>query len=163
MAEAKALLAELGVAPGFVMICPFAGGTWSGQDKTWPAFPRFAAEALPRFDRPVLLCPGPGEETATAERDFNTCTILRGVKLGTYAALLQQAAVMVANDTGPGHMAAAVGTPLLSVLGPSDPAQWGAWGPGVQYLTGDRDGAWPSMVRVESAIAAVLANATQQP
>jgi ADP-heptose:LPS heptosyltransferase len=76
--------------------------------------------------------------------------------------LLQQAAVMVANDTGPGHMAAAVGTPLLSVLGPSDPAQWGAWGPGVQYLQGPEAGAWPHLAQVDSALQALLPTPPQR-
>ena len=51
--------------------------------------------------------------------------------LGAYAALMEQAALVVSNDTGPGHLAAAVGVPLLSVLGPTVPGHWGAWGPSV--------------------------------
>jgi heptosyltransferase-2 len=53
-------------------------------------------------------------------------------------------------------MAAAVGTPLLSVLGPSDPAQWGAWGPGVQFLQGLQAGTWPTPAQVNAALHAVL-------
>lgn len=117
----------------FIVICPFAGGTFSGQDKTWPDFPAFAAEDLPQLDCPLLVCPGPGEE-AQARAQFGMATILEGVNLGTYAALLERAALMISNDTGPGHIAAAVGTPLLSVLGPSDPAQWRAWGPTVRLV-----------------------------
>jgi heptosyltransferase-2 len=45
-----------------------------------------------------------------------------------YAALLQRAALVVSNDTGPAHIAAAVGTPVLSVLGPTKPEQWAPWG-----------------------------------
>jgi len=59
-AQAAALLAEHGVGPGYVVICPFAGGTYSGTDKSWPAFADFAARELPAFGRPVLICPGPG-------------------------------------------------------------------------------------------------------
>lgn len=161
-AQAQGLMAAHGLAPGFIVLCPFAGGTYAGQDKTWPDFPAFAAALVARATHPVLLCPGPGEEETVAARDYPGCTVLRGVKLGTYAALLQQAAVMVANDTGPGHMAAAVGTPLLSVLGPSDPAQWGAWGPGVQYLQGPQPGAWPVLAQVNSALQAVLQTPPQR-
>jgi ADP-heptose:LPS heptosyltransferase len=147
--QARALSETHGIAAGSVFICPFAGGTWAQQDKTWPAFPAFAAQVLPSLGRRVVVCPGPGEE-AEAREHFGAATVLNGVGLGTYAALLQDAALMVANDTGPGHMAAAVGTPLVSVLGPSDPALWRAWGPAVQLVQGS-DG-WPETEAVAQAV-----------
>ena len=70
------------------------------------------------------------------------------------SALLQRAAVMVSNDTGPGHLAAAVGTPLVSVLGPSDPAQWRAWGLQVHLVQGD--GGWPGRDAVHEAVRGVI-------
>ncbi len=153
-AQAQALRATHGIATGSIFICPFAGGTWARQDKTWPAFPAFAAQVLPGFGRRVVVCPGPGEE-ALARQHFGSATVLNGVGLGVYAALLQDAALMVANDTGPGHMAAAVGTPLVSVLGPSDPALWRAWGPAVQLVQG-ADG-WPASEAVAQAVRRALA------
>jgi heptosyltransferase-2 len=156
--EAARRLAERGLQPGGaapIVVCPFAGGTWSGQDKTWPAFAAFVAEDLPSFGRPVVVCPGPGEE-AEARQRFGTAHVLEGLRLGPYAALLRQSALMISNDTGPGHLAAAVGAPLLSVLGPSDPARWGAWGDDVQWLRGE-GGTWPSRAAVRAAVAATLA------
>ena len=47
---------------------------------------------------------------------------------------------------GPGHLAAAVGTPLLSVLGPTDPAQWGPWGPSASVV--QRRPGWPGVREV---------------
>ena len=152
-AQAAALLATHGLAPGYVMVCPFAGGTWSGEDKTWPAFADFVARVLPAFGRRVVVCPGPGEEAA-AHAHFGSATVLEGVGLGAYAALLQDAALMISNDTGPGHIAAAVGAPLLSVLGPSDPALWRAWGPSVTLLKGAAG--WPDVDTVRDAVAATL-------
>ena len=154
MQQAAELLRANGVAPNCIVICPFAGGTWSRQDKTWPGFADFAANRLPRFGRPIVICPGPGE-TAIARAQFGGATLLSDVGLGTYAALLKQAALMISNDTGPGHMAAAVGTPLVSVLGPSDPLLWRAWGPTVQLVQGGAG--WPDAVAVEQAVARALA------
>jgi heptosyltransferase-2 len=153
-AQAQALRAQHGIEPACIVICPFAGGTWSKQDKTWPDFPAFAAQVLPRFGRSVVVCPGPGEE-AVARKQFGSARVLTGVGLGAYAALLQDAALMLSNDTGPGHVAAAVGTPLVSVLGPSDPALWRAWGPNVRIVGGT--GTWATPAAVEAAVAAVLA------
>ncbi len=152
-AQAQALRAAHGIEAGCIVICPFAGGTWSKQDKTWPGFSDFVAQVLPRFGRSIVVCPGPGEE-AIAREHYAGAHLLPGVALGAYAALLQDAAVMVSNDTGPGHIAAAVGTPLVSVLGPSDPALWRAWGPSVQVLQGA--GTWPEVGAVQAAVARAL-------
>ncbi|MBL8288414.1 MAG: glycosyltransferase family 9 protein [Rubrivivax sp.] len=140
-------------AGGAIVICPFAGGTFDKADKTWPGFAAFVHDDLvplaERQGRQVLVCPGPGEE-AIARSDFPRALCLEGVGLGTYAALLAEAALMISNDTGPGHLAAAVDTPLLSVLGPTDPAQWRAWGPQVHLLGGN--GRWPQRGEVLAAV-----------
>ena len=151
--RADALRRAHAIEPGCIVVCPFAGGTWAKQDKTWPAFADFVARELPAFGRSIVVCPGPGEE-AIAREAYAGARLLPGVDLGTYAALLQDAALMVSNDTGPGHIAAAVGTPLISVLGPSDPALWRAWGPSVRVLRGD--GTWPATDAVVRAAAAAL-------
>ena len=161
-AQAAALREQHGLGPRYIVVCPFAGGTWSGQDKTWPAFPDFVASLAARTRAvngpPVLICPGPGEE-ALARECFGTAVVLTGVGLGAYAALLADAALMVSNDTGPAHMAAAVGTPLVSVMGPSNPALWRPWGPNVQVLQGGMPGQpeWPTLAAVDSAAQATLA------
>jgi lipopolysaccharide heptosyltransferase II len=45
------------------------------------------------------------------------------------AALVQQMDVMLTGDTGPMHIAAAVGTPVVAVFGPSDPVRYSPGGP----------------------------------
>ncbi len=39
------------------------------------------------------------------------------------AAILERARIQLGNDSGPGHLAAAVGTPVVAVFGPTDPAR----------------------------------------
>lgn len=153
-AQAQALRAAHGLEPGCIVICPFAGGTWNQQDKTWPALAQLAAQALPSLGRRIVVCPGPGEE-AVAHAQFASATVLTGVGLGAYAALLEGAALMISNDTGPGHIAAAVGTPLISVYGPSDPTLWRPWGPDVHLLGGH--GAWPDAATVMDTARQLLA------
>ena len=103
---------------------------------------------------PLLLCPGPGEE-AEARRDFPSAVVLEQVPLGAYAALMQDAALVVANDTGPGHIAAAVGAPLVSILGLTDAARWAPWGRRVQVL--QQPGGWPALDAVLAAARSALA------
>lgn len=147
-ASADALLAEQGIRPGFVVVVPFAGGLFEKQDKTWPAFADFTRELL-KTGRDVVACPGPGEDDIIP-RDHPGVRALAGVKLGVYGGLLRRAALVVSNDTGPAHLAAAVGTPVLSVLGPTKPEQWAPWGPQVRVLRH-----WPRWPTVDEAMAEV--------
>jgi heptosyltransferase-2 len=147
-AAADALLAQHGVRPGFVVICPFAGGLFEKQDKTWPAFADFTRALLLR-GRDVVACPGPGEDEIITQGHPGV-KLLPGVKLGVYGGLLRRAALVVSNDTGPAHLAAAVDAPVLSVLGPTKPEQWAPWGTQVQILQH-----WPRWPTVDEALACV--------
>ena len=144
-----------GIRPGFVVICPFAGGLFEKQDKTWPAFAEFT-QALHTLGRDVVACPGPGEDDIITAGHPGV-HLLPGVKLGTYGGLLRRAVLVVSNDTGPAHLAAAVATPVLSVLGPTKPEQWAPWGPQVRVLRH-----WPRWPTVDEAMAEVDA-ALQRP
>lgn len=150
--RADAMLAAHHVRPGFVVICPFAGGQVDKQDKTWPAFADFSRALLAR-GRDVVACPGPGEEQIVASR-YAGVKSLDNVTLGAYGAVLRRASLMVTNDTGPAHLAAAVGAPVLAVLGPTDPAQWAPWGPTVEVVR--RDPGWPSVDDVMERVDARL-------
>jgi heptosyltransferase-2 len=146
---AQDLLKAHRVAPDYVVLCPFAGGTFLKKPKTWPHF-ELLAHHLTQQKKQVVLCPGPGE-SEEARQQYPGCIVLDGVHLGIYAALLKHAALMVANDTGPGHLAAAVGVRTLSVLGPTVAEQWGAWGPNVTTIQGS-DNSWPSLEAVSTML-----------
>jgi heptosyltransferase-1 len=45
-------------------------------------------------------------------------------------ALVRRAAVVVGGDSGPVHLAAALGAPVVALFGPTDPARNGPWGAG---------------------------------
>ena len=151
-ASADAMLAAHGVRPGFVVICPFAGGLFEKQDKTWPAFADFTRQLL-QLGRDVVACPGPGEETLISAAHPGV-KLLAGVGLGTYGGLLRRAALVVSNDTGPAHLAAAVGAPVLSVLGPTKPEQWAPWGSKVEVIRHWPQ--WPSVDVVRQRVQALL-------
>ena len=149
-AKAGELLAAQGISGRFLMVCPFAGGraaTADKADKRWPGFEAFVQRAEPQLGLPLVVCPGPGEDEA-ARQLYPAARAVPGSDLAVYAALLQRAALVVANDTGPGHMAAALGRPLISLPGPTEAARWAPWGPGVQVLqhthTSDHS-PWPSV------------------
>ncbi len=153
--EAAQLLAAHGITGGYVMVCPFAGGraaTADKADKKWPGFEAFVRLGAARLGLPLVVNPGPGEHEAARQRYGAACS-LEGGDLAMYAALLQKASLVVANDTGPGHMAAALGRPLISVLGPTDAARWAPWGRHVHVLQSPRVGETTDWPDVEEALA----------
>ena len=163
--EALRLLTAAGITGRYLLICPFAAGLATAKklNKKWPAFAEFVARAPAELGLPLVVYPGPGEH-AQARELYPAATMVDGSDLSVYAALLKGAALVVSNDTGPGHMAAALGTPLLSVLGPTIAVQWAPWGSKVTVVqkpqtpqSGDADGAWPSADEVLAAAKQSLA------
>ncbi len=97
----------------------------SAPDKTWE-FPNFLAVAE-HMERNLGLEPvfiaGPGESLVAFDRYTCVC----GAALEEVKSLLAGAALFVGNDSGPAHMAAAFGLPVVVLFGPSNPAIWGPW------------------------------------
>lgn len=149
VAEARQLLQAQGISGAYVMICPFAGGraaTANKAEKTWPGFADFTRLGAHRLGLPLVVCPGPGEHGLAREL-YPAAHMVEGADLQIYAALLQGAALVVANDTGPAHMAGALGRPVISVLGLTEAARWAPWGSGVNVLQKPPQGeatVWPS-------------------
>jgi ADP-heptose:LPS heptosyltransferase len=148
--QAQALLAHHSLAPGsFVVLCPFSGPDDRENLKVWPGFKELAA-ALQAAGLQIVLCPGPNEETAAAALATDAIC-LPNVDLGVYGALFELARCVVANDTGPGHLAAAAGARLISLYGPHSVAAWTPIGAKVQLF---HDKNWPSVYNVATAVLA---------
>ena len=101
--------------------------------KCWPAanFHALASALQKRGWHTAFLC-GPVER----ERSLSVGgrPLLHPPDLRSLAGLLAQAALFIGNDSGPGHIAAAVGTPTLTLFGPTDPRLWAPRGPFSQVL-----------------------------
>jgi heptosyltransferase-2 len=150
-AQARALLVQHGIAPGsFVILCPFSGPDDGENQKVWPGFKELAA-MLRSASMTVVLCPGPGEEAAAAAL-LPDAVRLPGVNLGIYGALFELSRCIVANDTGPGHLAAAAGVRLISIYGPHSVAAWTPIGPKVRLFHDLSK--WPTADLIVSAVLA---------
>ena len=122
---ADAALARARVTPGFAVLCPLALGAVRGETKVWPHFAALCSRLM-EGGQTVVACPGPGETAATAAA-LPGAVLLEGLGLGAYAAVLARARYAVANDSGPMHLAASVGAPVIGIFGPGDPARTRPW------------------------------------
>jgi lipopolysaccharide heptosyltransferase I len=129
-------LAAAGLKPQrrLVVLNPGAGRA----DKRWPVehFAVLAGRLAREADAQVLVVWGPGEDGAAR-------AIVDGSGVGTLApptdldallALLRRASVVVAADTGPLHLAAALGTPCVGLYGPTSAERNGPYGEGHRAL-----------------------------
>jgi heptosyltransferase-2 len=76
--------------------------------------------------------------------------VLPETDVATFAALLAASRLVVANDSGAAHVAAAVGAPLITLFGVTDARRTGPWSSTAVRL-GGADG-WPSFDDVAAAV-----------
>ena len=128
--RAEPLVARLG--PGFLAIHPGSGS----PAKSWPRERfRALADALAPGDEPVLVVEGPADRQAAAVFDDHPRAVFaRSLELATLGALLAQARLLIGNDSGVAHLAAAFGAACLVLFGPTDPREWRPIGPRVSTL-----------------------------
>jgi len=126
--RAKLFAAPLAARPHYAVIHPFA----SQPDKTWAA-DRFLAVARHLRQsglEPVFLA-GPSDDVAA----FGEWEVWRNEPFRRVKSLLSRAALFVGNDSGPAHIAAAFGVPVVVLFGSSDPVTWAPWRTESQVLT----------------------------
>ena len=122
-------LATAGIG-NYIVLSP--GGGW--RSKCWPA-ERFGELCSKIRDELNLRCAinyGPGEETLAAtvkSASGNADPLLYDGELGQLMALLQGAQCIVGGDTGPLHLAIALGTKAVAIFGPTNPARNGPYPP----------------------------------
>ena len=113
-----------GIRSPFVVVHPGSGG----RRKCWPV-EKFVGliRDLVHSGVTTLVLHGPAEEDLLPALQSGLppeALLLASPELPRLAALLAMGKLFVGNDSGPGHIAAAVGTSTLSLFGPTDPRVW---------------------------------------
>ena len=132
-----------GIDDPFVVVHP--GASVPARALT-PGHAGAVVEALRGAGHRVVLTGGPGERELVAEtlaasgaRTSEVTDLAGRTTLAELAAVLAAADVVVVGNTGPAHLAAAVGTPVVSLFSPVVPAErWAPWGVPVRLL-GDQE------------------------
>jgi lipopolysaccharide heptosyltransferase I len=134
-ASVRARLAERGIGD-YIVAGP--GGSW--RAKCWPAerYGVFCREFEKRNGLQVVVIHGPGEEALAEEtcRAASPATpIVMATTIEELMGLLAHARCVVAADSGPLHLAAALGVPVVGLYGPTDPARNGPFVPGAVIVS----------------------------
>lgn len=109
------------------IVCLHPGATWPAKRWLPERFAAVAEIVRERFGARVILTAGP-KDGDVIRRVQNTSVrplpVFEGLPLRQLAAVLNQCRACVANDSGPMHIAAAVGTPTIGIFGPGEEDIW---------------------------------------
>lgn len=111
--------------PGSILLFPES----RRAEKEWPGFADLAAALRKSHpQRRIGWCgTGGGSPRGGGGLPEGVADLRGKVPLAALPAVMREAALVVANDSGPVHLAAALGRPLAAVYGPTDPARFGPW------------------------------------
>ena len=137
--EVDRLLSQSGVTSGMSWVAMNVSARW--PTKRWPA--ASFAEVADRLQQEgcgaVVMIGGPDERadvSAVREKMQTPAIDLAGATtVGLLPALLSKASLLITNDSGPMHIAAAVGTPVVALFGPTSEVRTGPYGAGHAVLT----------------------------
>jgi ADP-heptose:LPS heptosyltransferase len=122
-------LAEHGLRAGrYIVMQPFSN--WI--TKEWPSerFAALARQLRERYGLPIVVLAGP-DEASRLERLLALAEGLvvaqRGVPVDERIAWVEQCGLIVGNDSGSAHAAAALGRPSVVIFGAADPRAWRPW------------------------------------
>ena len=109
--------------------------------KRWPVcrFAEVARTLVAQTGAQVIVAGGPSEEALAAQLCSAigpaAISLAGRLNLRQSMALFAACDLFVGNDSGPLHLAAAVGTPVVGIYGPTDPAVFGPWAPPQRVVT----------------------------
>ena len=150
-ADGVAAWRAAGLDDQVIAVCPMATGTVKGRSKHWPHFEALVALLIEQ-QRPLAIIAPPGQ-TASLQARFPAVAVIGDLSLPAFIGVLASAGAVVSNDSGPMHLATAVGTPTVVPFGVTSPRRTGAWSPQLRAVT---DGApWPSIQQVAAALGTV--------
>ena len=90
-----------------------------------------------KYDVVFLILWGPGDESDSNYIKSilkDDAVLIPEVKIGKLSALIKNCDIVIANDSGPMHIAAALGVPTLGIFGPTNPKAHGPYSPNSDYV-----------------------------
>jgi heptosyltransferase-2 len=105
--------------------------------RRWPEeyFAQVLAELRRHFNFHLIVIPEPRSPSPALEKGADA--FLSGLPVRELVDVLGRVDLVLCNDSGPGHIAAACGRPVISIFGPSDPDWFRPWGEGHKVVLRD--------------------------
>lgn len=126
-----AKIAECGPGPLVVM---HAGSGGYSKARRWPPerFAELAAQLKAQFQARIALVGQSGDDSQAVARlmDCEVLNLVDQTTLPQLAHVIGSAELFIGADSGVMHLAAATGTPVVSIFGPSNHQAWQPWTPG---------------------------------
>lgn len=152
-AAAKNLMEKYGIPKRYVVLAPVARGLQDGQNKSWEHFNDLVKPLRDLGIEPIVF---PNKEEAEAvKKACPDASIFEPTTLGNFAAIVKHAQLVIANDSGVSHIAAAVGAKGLTLIGVTDPVRTSPWSPNAVLL--GKKGQWPTVDEVVSTMTRLVA------
>jgi len=131
--ELSQLLNSAGILPGTALVAVNAGARWPTKQWSPASFAQVADQLQKEGIRVAVIGDAaehhPGKAVVrhmvTSPIDLIGKTDIKGL-----IALLRRVRLVITNDSGPMHVAAALGTPVVALFGPTDPGRTGPYGAG---------------------------------
>src|SRR5690606_24729104 len=101
----------------------------------------------------VAMCPPPSEVDSAREA-VPSAHVLPSLPLGAYAALTRLAALVICNDSGTSHVAAAAESRQLTLFGVTNPQRTRPWSPHAVWL--GEENRWPTLDEVSECALNIL-------
>ena len=112
-------------------------GGWDSKRCDKNKWVEICRSALQEFNCKILVLWGPGDES---DADFiksnlgKDCLLAPKSTLRQMAGLISKCKLVIANDSGPMHISAALGIPTLGIFGPTNPKAHGPYSPNSDYI-----------------------------
>lgn len=151
-AAANNLFKQYKLPKTFALLAPIARGKHKGKAKSWTHFNDLVKPLRDAGIEPLVF-PSVREEDL-ARQACPDARILPPTTLGNFAAIARRAKIVVANDSGVSHIAAAVGVPQITLIGVTSPERTGPWNQHALVLGTEKG--WPEVDEVVAAMRRML-------
>ena len=131
-------LAENNLQNSFIVGISPSGG-WQSKKCEPEKFAEIGNEIIKRYDAKIIIVWGRSdkEDAEKIHRLISGSFLAPSTSLNEMAAFIQRCNFLIANDSGPMHISTAVGTPVLSIHGPTDPKLQGPYGDKHEWINNE--------------------------
>mgnify|MGYP000324191441 CR=1 FL=1 len=132
MDEANTILKHYGISENDTLIVIHPGAPWKPRRWSVRKFVNIANWCVSKKNAKVVLIGGHDEimlkDHLTQFIDKRVIVLIGQTNLRQTMSIINRATMLVCNDSGPMHLASALGTPVVALFGPENPNKFGPWG-----------------------------------